>query len=104
MIFRKKALKIDPSSPQRSYSTWRVSLEGTDAFRFQANVMTAINRILDSGGQIRMKGVTYRYTAGEVNFLMGIRPNSATSREIQFVVDRERVRDREMSGTHDPFD
>lgn len=95
--------RIVPDNPQASYMTWRVMIYNTDPFRLQANMMHMVNTILDYGGTVRLRGVTYRYTAGEVDLLMGIRPGDATSREIQFIVDRERARDREFSETHDPY-
>ncbi len=94
---------VVPDNPKASWSTWRVTYEGTDPFRLQANIMTMINQVLDAGGEITLKGVPYRYTAAEVNLLMGVRTGSATSRMVQFVFDRERMRDREFSGRHDPY-
>lgn len=95
--------RIVPDNPQASYMLWRVKIENTDPFRLQTNVMKMINDILDNGGQITLKGVPYRYTAGEVDLLMGIRPGDATSRSIQFIVDRERARDKAFEGRHDPY-
>ena len=92
-----------PTIPQACFVIWRVRIEDTDPFRLQANVMKMIDDILDAGGEITLKGVPYRYTAAEVDLLKGIRPGESTSREIQFVVDRERARDREFSGRHDPY-
>jgi len=94
---------IVPNNPKASWATWRVTYQDTDPFRLQANIMTMINQVLDAGGELTLKGVPYRYTADEVNLLMGVRPGSATSRMIQFVFDRERMRDREFSGRHDPY-
>jgi hypothetical protein len=59
--------------------------------------------ILDAGGEIYLKGVPYRYTAAEVDLLKGLRPGEATSRRIQFVIDRELAREREYQGRHDPY-
>ncbi len=94
---------VVPNNPKACWATWRVTYEGTEPFRLQANIMTMINKILDAGGTITLKGVPYRYTAAEVNLLMGIRTGSTSSRSIQFVFDRERMRDREFSGRHDPY-
>ncbi|MDL1959383.1 MAG: hypothetical protein LWX01_07560 [Deltaproteobacteria bacterium] len=95
--------RIEPDNPQASVVIWRVRIEDTDPFRLQANVMKMIHDILDSGGEIHMKGVTYRYSAAEVDLLKGIRSGDSSSREIQFVIDRERARDREFEGRHDPY-
>ncbi len=95
--------RIVPDNPQASVVIWRVRIEGTDPFRLQANIIKMINDILDSGGEIVMKGVPYRYTAAEVDLLKGIRSGDSSSREIQFVIDRERARDREFEGRHDPY-
>ncbi len=95
--------RIVPDNPQASIAIWRVRIQGTDPFRLQANIMTMINKILDNGGEITLKGVPYRYTAAEVDLLKGIRSGDCSSREIQFVIDRERARDREFEGRHDPY-
>lgn len=100
---RRYSAKLVPDNPQASHVTWRVRLQDTDPFRFQTNVMNMINQILDAGGEINLRGVPYRYSAAEVNLLMGIRPGDATSRSIQFVIDRERARDREFERRHDPY-
>jgi hypothetical protein len=92
-----------PDNPQACFMIWRVRIEDTDPFRLQANVMKMIDDILDAGGAITLKGVPYRYTAVEIDLLKGLRPGDSTTREIQFVVDRERARDREFSGRHDPY-
>ena len=95
--------RIVPDNPQACFVNWRVTIEDTDPFRLQANIIKMMNDILDAGGEITLKGVPYRYTAAEVDLLKGIRPGDTTSREIQFVVDRELSRDREFSGRHDPY-
>lgn len=100
---KRYSAKLVPDNPQASYTTWRVQLQETDPFRFQTNVMNMINQILDAGGAINLRGVPYRYSAAEVNLLMGIRPGDATSRSLQFVIDRERARDREFQQRHDPY-
>ncbi|MBC8434182.1 MAG: hypothetical protein H8D96_19920 [Desulfobacterales bacterium] len=92
-----------PDNPKACFVNWRIRIEDTDPFRVQANVMKMIDDILDAGGEITLKGVPYRYTAAEIDLLKGIRPGSSTSRTIQFVVDRERARDRTFSGRHDPY-
>jgi len=95
--------RIVPDNPQACYMIWRVRIDNTDPFRLQSNVMKMINDILDNGGEITLKGVPYRYTAAEVDMLMGIRTGDATSRQVQFVVDRERARDKRFEGRHDPY-
>ncbi|MBC8466437.1 MAG: hypothetical protein H8D55_01245 [Deltaproteobacteria bacterium] len=92
-----------PDNPQACFVIWRVRIEDTEPFRLQANVMKMIDDILDAGGEITLKGVPYRYTAAEIDLLKGLRPGDSTTREIQFVLDRERARDREFSGRHDPY-
>ncbi len=95
--------RIVPDNPQGSFMTWRVQIQDSDPFRIQANTVKMINDILDAGGDITLKGVPYRYSAAEVDMLKGIRPGDTTSREIQFVIDRERSRDREFEQRHDPY-
>jgi len=95
--------RIIPDNPQACFVVWRLQIEGTDPFRVQANTMKMINDILDAGGEIQLKGVPYSYSAAEVDLLKGIRLGDASSREIQFVIDRERSRDREFQERHDPY-
>ena len=95
--------KIVPDNPQQSRIIWQVTIKGTDSFRLESNVIKMINDVLDAGGEIRMKGVSYRYTAAEMDLLKGIRSGDSSSQEIHFVVDRELARDREFSDRHDPY-
>ena len=96
--------RIVPDNPQACVTEWEVEIDTnqTDPFRLQANIMKMVNDILDAGGQIRINGVPYRYTPSEMKLMMGFTSGDATSRSIQFLVDRERMRDREFSGRHDP--
>jgi hypothetical protein len=97
-------MKIVPDNPQACVTEWEAEIDtsSTDPFRLQANIMKMVNDILDAGGTIRINGVPYRYSPSEMKLMMGFRPGEATSRSIQFVVDRERARDREFAGRHDP--
>jgi hypothetical protein len=101
---KRYASQIIPENPQASYVVWRVRIEGTDPFRLQANIIKMAHEILDAGGELYLKGVPYRYTADEVDLLKGIRPGDATDRRVQFVIDRELARDKELQGRHDPFE
>lgn len=96
--------RIIPDNPQACLTEWEVEIDtgATDPFRLQANIMKMVNDILDAGGTIRINGVPYRYTPSEMKLMMGIMPGTATSRSIQFIIDRERMRDREFTGRHDP--
>ncbi len=93
--------RIVSDNPQACVTEWEVEIDtsATDSFRLQANIMKTINDILNAGGTIRINGVPYRYTSSEMKLMMGIMPVTATSRSIQFVIDRERMRDREFAGT-----
>jgi len=97
--------RIVPDTPQASYIKWRVALDGleTEPFRLQANIMKTMKDISDAGGTIVIKGVPFRYTPAEIDLLRGIRPGDATTREIQFVLDRELARDKAMAGQEDPY-
>ncbi len=95
--------RIVPDNPQASFVNWRVTTEGTDPFRLQANILKMLSDISDAGGNITIKGVPYRYTPAEIDLLKGVRPGDATSREIQFIVDRELARDNEMAERHDAY-
>ena len=96
--------RIVSNNPQACVTEWEVEIDTdrTDPFRLQANIMKMVNDILDAGGTIRIDGVPYRYTPSEMKLMMGFMPGEATSRSVQFVIDRERMRDREFSGRHDP--
>lgn len=96
--------RIVPDNPQACVTEWEVEVDpdATDSFRLQANIMKMVNDILDAGGTINIKGVPYRYTPSEMKLMMGIMPGTATSRSVQFIIDRERMRDREFAGRHDP--
>lgn len=94
---------IVPGNPQASYVKWRVQIGDTEPFRLQANIMTMINYVLDHGGDVVIRGVPYRYTPAEVDMLRGIRISSANPKVLNFVVDRERMRDSDFSGRHDPY-
>ncbi len=96
--------RIVPDNPQASVAEWEVEIDTheTDPFRLQANIMKMVNDILDAGGTIRLKGIPYRYTPREMRLMMGLMPGEATTRAIQFMVDRERARQRELAGRHDP--
>ena len=89
---------LQPGNPQASFVVWRVRIENTDPFRFQANVMTMLRNIAAAGGEIVLEGVAYRYTLAELALLEGIRPGESTSRSIVFVVDRDRAQALGMSG------
>ena len=88
---------LQPENPQASYAAWRVSISHTELFRFQANVMTMLDRIFAAGGHIVVKGVPYRYTPAEVDLLKAIRPGEASSQSVVFVVDRDRAQAIEFS-------
>ena len=94
--------RINPENPKACTSSWRLNIRDTDSFRLQANVMTMIEKILDAGGDIPIGGVPYRYTPAEIKLLMALRPGDASSREVQFVFDRNQMRDKEIQGRHDP--
>ena len=95
--------QITPGNPQASYIKWRIQIEETDPFRVQTNIMKMINDVLDAGGDLTMRGVPYRYTPAEVDMLRGIRTSSANPKVINFIVDRERMRDGDFSDRHNPY-
>ncbi|HCY87737.1 MAG TPA: hypothetical protein DHV36_21560 [Desulfobacteraceae bacterium] len=98
------SLRIVPDNPQACLADWKVEIDTreTDPFRLQANIIKMVNDILDAGGTIRLKGIPYRYTPSEMRLMMGLMPGEATTRSIRFMVDRERARQRELAGRHDP--
>lgn len=100
---RRYSSKIVNDNPMMSSIRWRVNIENTEPFRLQNNIMKMITDVLNSGGELVMNGVPYRYTAAEVDLLRGIRLGNATSMEIQFVVDLDRVMDQDFSDKNNPY-
>jgi hypothetical protein len=94
---RRLSSRMVSDNPQASYVKWRVQVEDTDPFRLEANILKMIDDVLEAKGELVLKGVPYRYTLDEVELLKGFRPGDTTTREVQFVIDRELARDREMS-------
>ena len=90
-------LKLAPNNPQASLAFWSVKTGGTDSFRLQANIIKNVKDIINSGGNIEKNGIKYRYSAGEIAMLKGLRPGDCSSRELHFVIDRELARDKEFS-------
>lgn len=88
---------IVPDNPQACHSEWEVEIKDTEPFRLQSNIMKMVNDIVDADGSITLKGVPYRYTKDEVQLLKGLRTGSVSTREIQFVIDRDRARHKEFS-------
>lgn len=86
--------KIVPDNPQACSTEWEVEIdtEATDSFRLQANIMKMIDDVLASDGTLHLMGVPYRYTHDQVRQLAWIFPGSATSRSIQFIADRQQMR------------
>lgn len=97
--------RIVVDNPQASYIKWRLSIniDETEPFRLQTNIMKMIQDISDAGGTIVIKGVSYRYSPAEIELLKGIRPGDATTRDIQFVVDRDLAKDKELAGAGVPI-
>lgn len=85
-------------NPQASYAAWRVEIDSTitEAFRLEANIMKMIHDVMESGGQVELKGVPYRYSEDEIRQLKGIHPGKSATRRLQFVVDRAETIEREM--------
>lgn len=99
------AQEIIPNEPQRCFTLWRVEIDSndTDTFRLKTNINKMINDILDAGGYIKINGVPYRYSPSEVKMMQGFRSSRVTANSIQFVIDRDRARERDLSNTHDPY-
>jgi hypothetical protein len=88
------------NNPQASYAAWRVEIDGeiTESFRLEANIMKMIHDVMESGGNLELKGVPYRYSQDEIRQLQGVHPGKSNSRQLQFVVDRSETIEREMTG------
>jgi hypothetical protein len=86
-----------PDNPQACHSEWEVEIADTEPFRLQSNIMKMVNDIIDAGGTVTINGVPYRYNENEVMLLKGLRTGSVSTREIQFVIDRDRARDKDFT-------
>ncbi len=95
---RMVASKLVPDSPQASRAVWNVNAPNADAFAMQTAIMKMLQDIVDSRGSFTLRGTAYTYAEGEIALLKGIRPGSATASALQFVVDREQMRDQEFFG------
>lgn len=91
--------QIIPDNPQASWVKWSVTTDTeADVFYLQTEMMEMFKEIISAGGYVDMYSVPYRYGSPDIALLKGIRPMSATSRSITFILDRELMRDREMAG------
>jgi hypothetical protein len=91
--------QLTPDNPQASGMLWQVELaSGVSPFQFQSEVMTLADRLLAAGGRTRLGQTSFDYSPSEIALLRGLRVVSATSKGVQFMIDRERARDREFSG------
>lgn len=91
------ASTLVPNNPQACRSEWVVEIADTEPFRLQANIMKRVDDVIEADGKLNIDGVPYRYTRNEVALLNGLRTGSVSSREVQFVVDRDRARERERT-------
>ena len=82
--------RIVIGNPQACFSNWRIEINPseTNPFQLQANIMERIKSILDA----RESDHLLRLSHHEIESLKGVRPADATSRSLQFVVDRELMR------------
>lgn len=87
---------IVADNPQASYVAWRANIADTEPFRLEANIMNMINQVIDADGTLTLKGVPYRYSADEIVLLKGIHPSKSNAHQLQFVVDRNLMMQREM--------
>jgi len=83
-----------PNTPQACRTEWAVEIADTEPFRLQTNIIKMVDDIIAAGGTITMDGVSYRYTENEVALLKGLRTGTVSPGEIQFVIDRDRARER----------
>ena len=93
--------RIITGNPQACYQIWRITLKDIDPFVLQVNIMKMIQDIIKNDGAIVLKGIPYRYNACDIKLLKGVRPGDASSMEIQYVVDRESVRDADFYSRFD---
>ncbi len=66
---------------------WQVTLNGTDSFRLQAELLSMLRTVMDSRGLVIVNNVSYRYSPAEIRSLASIRPAALGSVEIHFTVD-----------------
>lgn len=91
--------RIVPDNPQACWMIWRAKVnDAGNTFQLQTDMMEMFTEISRAGGYLDIYSVPYRYTPAEIALLKGIRPGDTTSKSIQFIVDRELARDKEMAG------
>ena len=91
---KRYAMRLETDNPQASYSVWRLRIKGTEPFRLQANIMKMMDDVIAADGELTMKDVPYRYSPNEISLLKAIQPKDASATEIRFIVDNNRVRQK----------
>lgn len=90
---------IVADNPAASSSFWRVVLaKGVDPLTLQADILDTTRQLLRAGGLLVVGGRQLDLPQDEISALLGLRLGEGTSRRLDFVIDRELRRDREMSG------
>lgn len=89
--------RIVADDPAQCRVLWRAQVdETTDGFTLQTAIMSMLDDVIYGQGKLNLNGVEYNYSSYDIAFLRGIRPADATSLAIEFILDRELVRDSEM--------
>ncbi len=94
---------IVPGEPQKSFVLWKVLTSYADPLRLEDSIIDGINTVLRSGGQVRLNGMNFDFSPGEIEMLKGVRLVEANANQIRYIVDRELARDRDFSGRLDPY-
>lgn len=89
---------IVPDYPQACHILWDATVKDIESFQLQTAITENVRKVLRAGGDISLENQNFSYSRDEIALLLGLRAGQATAGEIQFVIDRELARDREMSG------
>jgi len=71
-----------------SISVWRVTIDQTELFRLQSNILFLMRQIIQSNGHFQKNDVEFHYNDSVISALKRIQCKDSSSREILFVLDR----------------
>ncbi len=66
---------------------WQLTLNATDSFRLQAELLSMLRTVMDSRGLVIVNDISYWYSSEEIRMLAPIRVAAIGSVEIHFIVD-----------------
>lgn len=85
---RRYRLRLEPHNPAACIVVWQVKLEDTDAFHLESDLYRLVRDVTGTEDAIFKSDLLFQPTAEDLALLKEIRPWRASSREIEFVLDR----------------